>query len=103
MSTIINVHEAQAQLPRLVEDVATGRESPVVIHGEDNHFVVILSLHASKIAAYQAELEKLHDQLLPSLAGAAPKRQLGVAKGKYRIPSDIDAHNADIQRDFEGS
>lgn len=133
MSTIVNVHEAQSRLPRLVEEVATGRESPVIIHGEDDHFVLLLSIQASKvgrlsandaasvmateyelveqlfsdtgddqIAALRAKLKELRNRLAHT-GNTVPKRRLGIAQGKYRIPHDIDAHNSDLQRDFERS
>ena len=71
--------EAKSTLSRLVEAVETGRESDVVIarHGRP----------VARLVAIDA-------------AGAAPR--LGVAKGKFVVPDNIDLHNAEAAAPFEG-
>jgi prevent-host-death family protein len=75
----VNMLEAKSSLSRLVEAVESGQEREIII----------------------ARNGKPAAKLVP--LGAHPTRQrLGVARGKFVVPDDIDAHNAQIARRFEG-
>ena len=74
MSTV-SVREAQASLADLVEKIETGRESEIVI-ARDGHPAA---------------------RLVP-LAEAAGRRRLGMARGAFEVPDDIDHLNPVIER-----
>jgi antitoxin (DNA-binding transcriptional repressor) of toxin-antitoxin stability system len=74
MSTV-NILEAKTHLSRLVEDIVSGAERSIVI------------ARNGKPAAQLVPIEK------------RPVR-LGVLRGKYRIPDDIDVDNAEIAAEF---
>jgi len=75
----INMLEAKSSLSRLVEAVESGRQAEVVIarHGRP----------VARLVAY---------------AGAAQVPRLGVAKGKFVVPDDIDQNNAEVEALFTG-
>lgn len=76
----INMLDAKTQLSRLVEAVASGREREVVI-----------ARHGRPVA-----------RLVP-LQAAPGGIRLGVAKGLFVVPDDIDQHNDEVARQFHGS
>jgi prevent-host-death family protein len=77
--TTINMLEAKSNLSRLVEAVETGVE---------NEFVIARN---GRPAA----------RLVPLIAKTSGQR-LGIAKGKFTMPDDIDADNELIADLFEG-
>jgi antitoxin (DNA-binding transcriptional repressor) of toxin-antitoxin stability system len=75
----INMLQAKTNLSRLVEAIEQGEEREIVI-ARNGH-------PAAK--------------LVP-ISGAPLERRIGVAKGLFEVPDDIDAHNADVARLFLG-
>ncbi len=76
----VNMLEAKSSLSRLVEAIEQGREREIVI----------------------ARNGRPAARLVPVEAVPAGKR-LGVAKGKFKVPDDIDAHNAEVADLFLGA
>lgn len=73
----INMLQAKSSLSRLVEDIELGREREIVI----------------------ARNGRPAARLVP--VGSAPVSQrIGVAKGKFEVPDNIDAHNEEVARLF---
>jgi prevent-host-death family protein len=76
---IVNIHEAKTHLSRIIEQVLTNGE-PVTI-ARAGKPVVIVSAHP----------------------GSRPsQRKLGILRGKVQLPENLDVHNAEIQKMFEG-
>lgn len=71
----VNMLEAKSTLSRLVEAIEQGHEREIVI----------------------ARNGRPAAKLVPIDSVPAGKR-IGVAKGKFTVPDDIDAHNADVAR-----
>jgi prevent-host-death family protein len=76
----VNMLEAKSTLSRLVEAVETGAEARIII----------------------ARNGRPAAQLVPITQPVSGKR-IGVAKGKFIVPDDIDADNAAVERIFAGS
>ena len=76
----VNMLEAKSSLSRLVEAIEQGREREIVI----------------------ARNGRPAARLVPVEAVPAGKR-LGVAKGKFKVPDDIDSHNAEVADLFLGA
>lgn len=75
----INMLQAKSSLSRLVEAVEQGEEREIII-----------ARNGRPVA-----------RLVPLESEPAGKR-IGVAKGKFKVPDDIDAHNEDVARLFLG-
>ncbi|MEZ5436723.1 MAG: type II toxin-antitoxin system Phd/YefM family antitoxin [Pseudomonadales bacterium] len=75
----INMLQAKSSLSRLVEAIEAGREQEIII----------------------ARNGKPAAKLVPIDASAVGKR-LGVAKGVFEVPDDIDQHNSELGRLFAG-
>jgi prevent-host-death family protein len=78
--SVFNMLEAKSNLSRLVESVETGAELEVIIARNGRpaaRLVAIRSVPAGK--------------------------RIGVAKGKFTVPDDIDAEDSAIANLFEGS
>lgn len=75
----VNMLEAKTSLSRLVEAIELGREREIVIARNGRPVAKLVPLDAT-----------------------APGPRLGVAKGLFEVPEDIDAHNADVARLFLG-
>ncbi len=73
----VNMLEAKSSLSRLVEAVESGAEREIII----------------------ARNGKPAAKLVPIDAGTTGKR-LGVARGKFKVPDNIDAHNKDVAKLF---
>lgn len=73
----VNMLEAKSSLSRLVEAIEQGTAREVVI----------------------ARNGRPAAKLVPIESSPAAKR-IGVAKGKFEVPDDIDAHNDEIARLF---
>lgn len=67
---VVNMWETKALLPKLVDAIATGHEREIVL------------VHKGRPVA----------QLVP-VDTSKPGQRIGVAKGKFVVPDDIDAHN----------
>ena len=76
----INMLEAKSNLSRLVEAVESGAEAEFII----------------------ARNGKAAARLVP-LNTAPPGRRIGVAKGKFKVPDNIDAGNDLIAALFNGA
>lgn len=77
--SIVNMLEAKSSLSRLVEAVESGSEREIII----------------------ARNGKPAAKLVPITAPPSGKR-LGVAKGKFVVPDNIDRNNAKVARLFQG-
>lgn len=75
----VNMLEAKSSLSRLVESIEQGREREIVI-ARNGHPVA---------------------KLVPMDTVPAGKR-IGVAKGKFKVPDSIDAHNEEVAHMFLG-
>ncbi|MDE2252909.1 MAG: type II toxin-antitoxin system Phd/YefM family antitoxin [Betaproteobacteria bacterium] len=73
----VNMFDAKSSLSRLVEAIEQGREREIVIARNGRP--------AAKLVA---------------VGGPAPEMRLGIAKGRFEVPEDIDAHNAEVARLF---
>lgn len=71
----INMLEAKSSLSRLVEAVELGQEPEIIIARNGRP--------AAKLVPIQA-----------ALTG----NRIGVAKGAFEVPDDIDAHNGEVAR-----
>jgi prevent-host-death family protein len=76
----VNMLEAKSQLSRLVEAVETGSEAEIIIARNGRP--------AARLVAIK-----------PATTG----KRIGVAKGKFTVPADIDADEAAIAAVFAGS
>ncbi|WP_370306261.1 type II toxin-antitoxin system Phd/YefM family antitoxin [Sinimarinibacterium flocculans] len=75
----INMLQAKSSLSRLVESIEQGREREIVI----------------------ARNGRPAAKLVPIDAMPSGKR-IGIAKGKFKVPDDIDTHNAEVAKLFAG-
>ena len=75
----INMLQAKSSLSRLVEAIEQGREPEIVIARNGRP--------AAKLVPIDA---------------APTGRRIGVAKGKFKVPDNIDAHNDEVARLFLG-
>jgi prevent-host-death family protein len=75
----INMLDAKTNLSRLVDAIERGAEREIVI----------------------ARNGKPVARLVPVAEGPIEQR-IGVARGRFEVPDDIDAHNADVARLFAG-
>jgi antitoxin (DNA-binding transcriptional repressor) of toxin-antitoxin stability system len=79
MMQFVNMLQAKSSLSRLVEAIELGQEREIVI-----------ARNGRPVA-----------KLVPMDTVPAGKR-IGVAKGKFKVPDSIDAHNEEVQRMFLG-
>lgn len=77
---MFNMLEAKSNLSRLVESVETGVETEIVIARNGRPAARLVPIR-------------------PSVGG----KRIGVAKGKFRVPEDIDTENAAVAALFDGS
>jgi antitoxin (DNA-binding transcriptional repressor) of toxin-antitoxin stability system len=75
----INMLQAKSSLSRLVESIEQGREREIVI----------------------ARNGRPAAKLVPIDTAPAGKR-IGIAKGKFKVPDNIDTHNAEVAELFLG-
>ena len=73
----VNMLEAKSSLSRLVEAVESGAEREIII----------------------ARNGKPAARLVPIDSGGVGKR-LGAARGKFKVPKNIDAHNEEVAKLF---
>jgi prevent-host-death family protein len=76
----INMLEAKSSLSRLVEAVELGEEAEIII------------ARNGRPAARLVPIDR-----------ASTAKRIGVAKGLFEVPDDIDAHNAEVARLFLGA
>ncbi len=76
----VNMLEAKSSLSRLVEDVEMGRESEIII----------------------ARGGRPVARLVPLEPATPVEQRIGIAKGAFEVPDDIDAHNAEVGALFRG-
>lgn len=75
--TAINMLQAKSNLSRLVESIEQGEEREIII----------------------ARNGRPAAKLVP-LASVPASNRIGVAKGLFEVPDDIDANNAEVARMF---
>lgn len=75
----VNMLQAKSSLSRLVDDIEQGREREIVI----------------------ARNGRPAARLVPIAEGGSGPR-IGVARGRFEVPDDIDAHNDEVARLFLG-
>jgi len=75
----VNMLQAKSSLSRLVEAIELGEESEIVIARNGRPVAKLVPIET---------------------ASAGPR--LGIAKGKFEVPDDIDAHNDEVARLFTG-
>lgn len=75
----INMLQAKSSLSRLVKAIEEGQESEIII----------------------ARNGRPAARLVPIHGGSVGKR-IGIAKGKFEVPDNIDADNAEVARLFYG-
>lgn len=75
---IVSLFDAKTHLSRLIDQIASGTESEIVIsrNGKPVARVVPIETDVS--------------------------RRIGLAKGEFEVPDDIDAHNAEVAELFLG-
>lgn len=78
--TTINIRQGKSSLSRLVEAIELGREREIVI------------VRNGRPAA----------KLVP-LSSVPAGSRIGVAKGLFQVPEDIDTHNAEVAALFPGT
>lgn len=76
----VNMLQAKSSLSRLVEAIEQGREREIVI----------------------ARNGRPAARLVP-IDTVPPGKRIGVAKGVFEVPDDIDANNAEVARLFMGA
>jgi antitoxin (DNA-binding transcriptional repressor) of toxin-antitoxin stability system len=75
----INMLQAKSSLSRLVESIEQGQEREIVIARNGRPAAKLVPIDAVPVG-----------------------RRIGVAKGKFKVPDNIDAHNAKVARLFLG-
>ena len=73
----VNMFDAKSSLSRLVDAIEQGREREIVIARNGRP--------AAKLVAVDQQ---------------APGTRIGIAKGRFEVPEDIDAHNDEVARLF---
>lgn len=81
----IGLFDAKTHFSRLVDDILNGRSGPVSI------------LRRGKPAAVVVPVDWYRER-----TGGTAGIRIGLAKGKYRIPRDIDAGNREVLALFAG-
>jgi antitoxin (DNA-binding transcriptional repressor) of toxin-antitoxin stability system len=77
MTPTVNMLQAKSSLSRMVEDIASGKSKQVVIARNGKP--------AAMLVPYRA-----------------PGKRIGIAKGRFEVPDDIDSHNDEVARLFRG-
>lgn len=76
---IVNMLEAKSSLSRLVEAVEQGDEREVIIARNGRPAAKLVPIETASVG-----------------------RRIGIAKGKFEVPDDIDVHNEEVARLFSG-
>lgn len=75
----VNMLQAKSSLSRLVESIESGLEREIVIARNGRPAAKLVPVDVQPVG-----------------------RRLGVAKGRFTVPDDIDAHNDEVARLFGG-
>lgn len=75
----VNMLQAKSSLSRLVEAIEQGREREIVIARNGRPAAKLVPMHA-----------------------VSASKRIGVAKGKFKVPDNIDRHNAEVAKLFLG-
>lgn len=75
----VNMLQAKSSLSRLVEAIEQGQQREIVIARNGRPVAKLVPIDA-----------------------APPEKRLGVAKGLFEVPDDIDAHNEEVAALFLG-
>lgn len=75
----VNMLQAKSSLSRLVEAIEQGREREIVIARNGRPAAKLVPIDSMTVG-----------------------KRIGVAKGKFEIPDNIDTHNEDVARMFLG-
>jgi prevent-host-death family protein len=78
--TAINMLEAKTNLSRLVDAIERGAEREIII-----------ARNGRPVAR------------LVAIADTPVEQRIGVARGRFEVPDDIDAHSAEVARLFSGA
>lgn len=73
----VNMLQAKSTLSRLVESIEQGEEREIIIARNGRPAARLVPVDAS-----------------------APAQRIGVARGAFEVPEDIDAHNDEVARLF---
>lgn len=74
----VSLFDAKTHLSRLIDQIASGQEDEIII-----------SRNGKPVA-----------RVLPIPADAT--RRIGIARGEFEVPDDIDQHNAEVAKLFLG-
>ncbi|MDO9242903.1 MAG: type II toxin-antitoxin system prevent-host-death family antitoxin [Rhodocyclaceae bacterium] len=74
----VSLFDAKTHLSRLIELIASGNEREIVISRNGKPVARVLPIHEDT------------------------SRRIGLAKGEFEVPDDIDAHNAEVAALFLG-
>ncbi len=77
--TAISLLEASQHLPELIESIESGREQEIIIDRNGRPAARLVPIQPNPV-----------------------RQRIGVAKGAFTVPPDIDAHNAEVARLFLG-
>ncbi|KAA6186348.1 prevent-host-death protein [Thiohalocapsa marina] len=77
--TAISLLDASKHLPELVESIESGREQEIIIDCNGRPAARLVPIQPNPI-----------------------EHRIGVAKGAFRVPADIDANNEEVARLFLG-
>lgn len=77
---LVNIRQAKSSLSRLVEAIEQGQETEIVIARNGRPAAKLVPLNT-----------------------VSSGRRIGVAKDRFEMPDDIDAHNDEVARLFLGS
>jgi len=75
----INMLQAKSSLSRLVEAIESGKEREIVIARNGRPAAKLVAIETEPVAA-----------------------RIGIAKGKFKVPDNIDMPNAEVARLFQG-
>ncbi len=75
----VSLFDAKTHLSRIVEDLVSGRDDRVIISRHGKPVVCVTPLPA-----------------------VDTKKRIGIARGLFKVPDDIDASNAQIAALFQG-
>lgn len=75
----VSLFDAKTHLSRIVEDLVSGRDDRVIISRHGKPVVCVTPLPA-----------------------VDTKKRIGIARGQFKVPDDIDASNAQIATLFHG-
>ncbi len=76
----VTLFDAKTHLSRIIEDLVSGRDDRVIISRHGKPVVCVTPLPA-------VDTEK----------------RIGIARGQFQVPNDIDSSNADVSQLFYGN